>query len=155
MTRSSQKNMAITAVPTRIMTSKLVFSWAPGRHVCVINSWKPIACGRRWRRMTWREERQASGHPLSRFLETHSYKLLKLDRVHRTFKVQQKHTAHDNTNDKILNELQMRVLTDTYRMCLVRELFGKKTVLLCVGTTVWFCAIGQCLLLWGMGKLIV
>lgn len=30
MTRSSQKNMAITAVPTRIMTSKFVFSWAPG-----------------------------------------------------------------------------------------------------------------------------
>lgn len=31
MTRSNQKNMAITAVPTRIITSKFVFSWAPGR----------------------------------------------------------------------------------------------------------------------------
>lgn len=31
MTSNNQKNMAITAVPTRIMTSKFVFSWAPGK----------------------------------------------------------------------------------------------------------------------------
>lgn len=31
MTSNNQKNMAITAVPTRIMTSRFVFSWAPGK----------------------------------------------------------------------------------------------------------------------------
>lgn len=127
MTRSSQKNMAITAVPTRMMTSRLVFSWAPRRHRRVITNWEPTAFGRR--RQAWRGSQDLR---LTRFQDSEgptTTDSISLTESTTLLKGNSSIPVREASSNKIPKQriIGVSVFRDAYRMCLVRDLFwGKK-----------------------------